>query len=255
MTDWPYPRIFAHRGGGSLAPENTLAAIRLGQSLGYGAHEFDVKLSRDGVAMLLHDDTLERTTTGRGRAADFDWPELAKLDAGAWHSDSFRGERLPSFEEAARLLRSKGTLANVEIKPTPGFERMTGERVASQAQGLWSGSKTPPLLSSFSYDALMAAKKAAPSLPRGWLTKEVDDEDWKRLDDLEAVSLHTDHRKLANLDIPRLHDRGYRVMLYTVNEVATAARLLDIGVDGLFTDNLAEFAARFPQAIVAAGLR
>ena len=59
MKDWPYPRIFAHRGGGSLAPENTLAAIRTGQSLGYGAHEFDVKLSRDAVAMLLHDATLE----------------------------------------------------------------------------------------------------------------------------------------------------------------------------------------------------
>ena len=71
--DWPYPRIFAHRGGGSLAPENTLAAIRTGQSLGYAAHEFDVKLSKDGIAMLLHDATLERTTTGRGRACELDW--------------------------------------------------------------------------------------------------------------------------------------------------------------------------------------
>ena len=64
MKAWPYPRIVAHRGGGKLAPENTLAAIRLGQSLGYAMHEFDVKLSRDGIAFLLHDDTLERTTNG-----------------------------------------------------------------------------------------------------------------------------------------------------------------------------------------------
>ena len=83
MTDaWPYPRIFAHRGGGTLAPENTLAAFRLGQSLGYRAHEFDVKLSKDNVAVLLHDATLERTTNGTGRAADFDYAQLAKLDAG-----------------------------------------------------------------------------------------------------------------------------------------------------------------------------
>jgi len=91
MKAWPYPRLFAHRGGGSLAPENTLAAIRLGQSLGYHAHEFDVKLSKDGVSMLLHDATLERTTTGKGRAADYPWADLVKLDAGAWHSAEFRG--------------------------------------------------------------------------------------------------------------------------------------------------------------------
>ena len=82
MNDWPYPRLVAHRGGGALAPENTLAAIRLGQELGYRAHEFDVKLSRDGVAILLHDERLERTTNGQGRAADLAWAELQGLDAG-----------------------------------------------------------------------------------------------------------------------------------------------------------------------------
>ncbi len=145
MKRWPYPRIFAHRGGGSLAPENTLAAFRLGQSLGYAAHEFDVKLSKDGVAILLHDPTLERTTNGKGRAADITWDELRGLDAGGWHSEPFRGEPVPSFEEVARLLRSKGTLANVEIKPTPGFERETGERVAQFAARLWQGAAVPPL--------------------------------------------------------------------------------------------------------------
>ena len=249
MKPWPYPRIFAHRGGGSLAPENTLAAIRMGQSLGYEGHEFDVKLSRDAVAMLLHDATLERTTSGRGRAADLDWSELVKLDAGAWHSDAFRGERLPTFEEAARLLRSKGTLANVEIKPTPGFERITGERVAAEALRLWQGAATPPLLSSFSFEALMAAKQAAPALPRGWLVDEFGAEDWKRLEDLEAVSLHTDYKEVARVDIARLHQRGCRLLLYTVNDVSRAARLLEMGADGLFTDNLREFAARFPDGI------
>ncbi|HEY4997496.1 MAG TPA: glycerophosphodiester phosphodiesterase family protein, partial [Usitatibacter sp.] len=162
MKDWPYPRIFAHRGGGSLAPENTLAAIRVGQSFGYAAHEFDVKLSGDGVALLLHDATLERTTTGNGRAADFPWSELAKLDAGAWHSEAFRGERIPTFAEAAALLRSKGTMANVEIKPTPGLSAETGRAVALEAAKHWAGASRAPLLSSFSFDALMAAKDAAP---------------------------------------------------------------------------------------------
>ena len=250
MKDWPYPRIFAHRGGGSLAPENTLAAIRTGQSLGFGAHEFDVKLSRDAVAMLLHDATLERTTTGKGRAADLDWAELAKLDAGSWHSAGFRGEKLATFAEAARLLRSRDTLANVEIKPTPGLEVETGRQVALDSARLWAGASVPPLLSSFSFEALMAAKDAAPHLPRGWLAKSLSAEDWPRLASLEAVSFHTDHRKLAVADIARLHDKGHRVMVYTVNDVDTAEKLLEAGVDGLFTDNLREFAARFPEAIV-----
>lgn len=249
MNAWPYPRIFAHRGGGSLAPENTLAAFRTGQALGYRAHEFDVKLSKDAVAMLLHDATLERTTTGTGRACDFTFAELSRLDAGAWHSEAFRGEAIPAFEDVAVLLRSHGTLANVEIKPTPGFERETGEHVAREAARLWKGAAVPPLLSSFSFEALMAAKEAAPELARGWLAKEFTEDDWARLSELEAVSFHTDYRKLDRSDIERLHERGYRALAYTVNDIATAERLFAAGIDAMFTDNLREFAQHFPEAI------
>src|SRR5690606_30300452 len=118
------------RGGGTLAPENTLAAIRLGQSLGYTAHEFDVKVTRDDVPILMHDATLERTTDGHGRPKDLAWSELRALDAGGWHSEAFRGEPIPTFEQAAALLHSRGTLANIEIKPTPGFDVAEGRRIA-----------------------------------------------------------------------------------------------------------------------------
>jgi len=249
LKAWPYPRIFAHRGGGSLAPENTLAAIRLGQSLGFRAHEFDVKLSKDNVAMLLHDATLERTTTGRGRAADFLWEALRALDAGGWHSAEFRGEPLASFEDTAKLLRSKGTMANVEIKPTPGLERETGARLGQLARELWKGAEVPPLLSSFSFEALLAAKDAAPELPRGWLVDEFGETDWDKLAALDAVSLHTNHKKFAPERIAGVQARGYRVMLYTINDSDLAQRYLDAGVDGTFTDNLKEFAARFPALI------
>ncbi|MBC8024233.1 MAG: glycerophosphodiester phosphodiesterase [Burkholderiales bacterium] len=249
MKTWPYPRLFAHRGGGSLAPENTLAAVRLGRSLGYKAHEFDVKLSKDGVAMLLHDATLERTTSGKGRASDFTWAELLELDAGAWHSEPYRGERLASFEDVARSLIANGDRANVEIKPTPGFERETGSAVAKAAAKLWAGAKVPPLLSSFSFDALMAAQEAAPELPRGWLADEFGDTDFGRLEELQAVSLHTNHAKLDVKHVARVHDRGYRVMLYTVNDVSIAERLFAAGVDGMFTDNLRVFAERLPEKL------
>ena len=160
MKPWPYPRLIAHRGGGSLAPENTLAAIRLGQSLGFRAHEFDVKLSHDDVPLLLHDATLERTTSGRGRAADLPWEQLKRLDAGAWHSEAFRGEPLASFEAAAKLLISKDTMANIEIKPTPGLDRETGRRVALATREFWKGAATAPLFSSFSYCLLYTSDAA-----------------------------------------------------------------------------------------------
>jgi len=249
MRQWPYPRLFAHRGGGSLAPENTLAAMRLGQSLGYAAVEFDVKLAKDGVAMLLHDPTLERTTNGTGRAADLPWEALRTLDAGGWHSEAFRGEPLATFEDAARMLLEQGMLANVEIKPTPGFERETGERVAALAARLWKGARVPPLLSSFSFEALAAAKAAAPGLPRAWLASRFSEEDWEKMQKLEAVSVHTNHRKLELPNVERLHERGYRVLAYTVDDPDIARDLFAAGIDGLFTDNLREFAARFPDAL------
>ena len=246
MKKWPYPKFFAHRGGGMLAPENTLAAVKLGQSLGYHAHEFDVKLSKDNVALLLHDETLERTTTGKGRAADYSWKELSALDAGAWHSAKFRGERLATFESVARQLIASGDMANVEIKPTPGLERETGAVVARDSANLWKDAAVPPLLSSFKLESLLAAKAAAPELPRGWLVDEFTEADWARLEELEAVSLHTNHKKFDVKNVALLHARGYKVMLYTVNDPGIAQRLLDAGVDGMFTDNLQVFAEKFP---------
>ena len=249
MRNWPYPRLVAHRGGGILAPENTIAAIRLGQSLGYSAHEIDVKLAGDGVPMLLHDEDLERTTNGRGRAADLPWSALRVLDAGSWHSVEYRGEPVPSFEEAAKQLRAKDTKVHIEIKPTPGFDSATGSKVALETRRLWAGAKVPPVFSSFSFEALLAAKESAPEIPRGWLISEFTDADWARLEALEAVSLHTDHKHMRPETVRELHARGYKVMLYTVNELDTAQRWLDAGADGLFTDNLREFAARFPKLI------
>ncbi|HYC36370.1 MAG TPA: glycerophosphodiester phosphodiesterase [Usitatibacter sp.] len=247
MKPWPYPRLFAHRGGGSLAPENTLAAIRMGQSHGYTAHEIDVKLTRDGVLVLLHDPTLERTTNGKGRAADLRWEELRTLDAGSWHSAGFAGERIPTFEEATALFRAKGTTVNIEIKPTPGFDRATGVAAAKAVRELWKGAPLAPFFSSFSFEALMAAGEEAPEIGRAWLVDTFTEADWDRLKALEAVALHTNHRKLELAEVPRLHEAGYRVNLYTVNEADRAEMLFSAGVDGMFTDNLEVFAQRFPD--------
>jgi len=123
VTHWPYPRILAHRGGGTLAPENTLGAIRLGAEMGFKGVEFDVMLAGDGTPVLMHDRTLKRTTRARGEVAHTSYAELARLDAGSWHGKGWHGERIPRFEDAAHLCRSLGLWVNVEIKPAYGFER------------------------------------------------------------------------------------------------------------------------------------
>ena len=246
---WPYPRIVAHRGGGRHAPENTLAAFKLGQGLGFRAHEFDVKLSRDGVPLLMHDSTLERTTNGKGRAADLTWTELQALDAGSWHSEAFKGERIPNLQEVVATLVAQGTMAHVEIKPTPGFDRVTGEQVVRKAARFFAGAPVLPVFSSFSFEGLMSARFVWPEAPRGWLIDQFTDADWDRLRALEAISLHTNHKKFDVSLVKPLHDAGYRIMLYTVNEIDRARELLDAGVDGVFTDELEAFAKAFPQLI------
>jgi glycerophosphoryl diester phosphodiesterase len=132
-TRWPYPRIIAHRGGGTVAPENTLVALKVAASMGFGGVEFDVKLARYGVPVLMHDDTLDRTTDGTGRVVAHDAAELRSLDAGLWFANEFAGEHVPTFEAAAALCRSLGLWANVEIKPDEENPEETGRIVAGMA--------------------------------------------------------------------------------------------------------------------------
>ena len=234
--DWPYPRLIAHRGAGKIAPENTLTAMRVGHAHGYRMVEFDVKLAADNVSFLLHDATLERTTTGRGRADALLWRELSRLDAGGWHSAKYAGEPLPTLASIARWARAHGVACNIEIKPTPGRERETGAAVALDATALWRDSETPPLLSSFSEAALEAARDAAPALPRALLLDALP-ADWKaRLARLECVAIDVDHELLTPALVTEARAAGYRVLCYTPNTAERIGELAAWSVDGVITD-------------------
>ncbi|MFM0671236.1 glycerophosphodiester phosphodiesterase [Paraburkholderia sediminicola] len=237
-ADWPYPRLAAHRCGGTLAPENTLAGFDACVRYGYRMVEFDAKLSADNQLFLLHDDTLERTTNGHGAAAEHTWRQLATLDAGAWYGPQFAGTRLPTLAEAAERCARDGIAANIEIKPCPGRDEITGTLVASGALTLWQGQKTPPLLSSFSVEALAAARDAAPSVQRGMLFDEVPD-DWLRIArELDCVSFHANQRYLTERLVAEIHCAGLRVLAYTVNDTARAQLLAQWGVDMICTDRI-----------------
>ena len=240
-TAWPLPRWIAHRGAGKLAPENTLAAFRLGAAHGYQAFECDVKLSADGVPFLLHDTTLERTTSATGTAADQPWAALSQLDAGGWHSRQFAGEPLPSLQAIAAFVRRNHFRLNLEIKPTPGAETLTGRVVAEHAARLWAGAAVPPLLSSFRPDALAAAAEAAPALPRALLLDTLWP-GWEQVAaSLRCVAIVTNHHLMDAELLARVRQAGWRAMVYTVNEPEDAQRLLALGVDGLITDAVDRF--------------
>jgi glycerophosphoryl diester phosphodiesterase len=233
---WPYPRLVAHRCGGTLAPENTLAGFDVCTRYGYRMVEFDAKLSADDQIFLLHDDTLDRTTDGHGPAAVQLWAALAQLDAGAWRDPRFAGERLPTLADTAQRCARDGIAANIEIKPCPGRDALTGRLVAQAAQRLWQGQPSAPLLSSFSQESLAAARDAAPALPRGMLFEAVP-ADWRRIvRELGCVSLHASHRYLSAALVAGIHAEGLRVLAYTVNDVARAQLLAQWGVDMICTD-------------------
>jgi glycerophosphoryl diester phosphodiesterase len=240
-AEWRFPQWIAHRGAGKLAPENTLAAFRVGASHGYRAFECDARLSADGVAFLLHDTTLQRTTAERGIAGRLNWDDLSRVDAGAWHSREFAGERLPGLAAVCRYVKGNGFALNVEIKPTPGDELRTGEVVAAQAWAALRGTASPLLLSSFSVEALAAAMAGTPEAPRallvdkpgpGWLVQALS---------LRCVAVVLDHRLIDAAAVALAHEAGLRVLSYTVNSRAVAARLLHLKVCGLITDAVDKF--------------
>ncbi|HEY0844196.1 MAG TPA: glycerophosphodiester phosphodiesterase [Noviherbaspirillum sp.] len=245
---WFYPKIVAHRGGGTLAPENTLAAMRTGLAHGFRAVEFDVMLSSDRIPVLMHDPEFGRTVSGRGKVCEATARQLAAMDAGSWFGPEFAGEPVPTYEQVVRYCKENGIWMNVEIKPAPGFEDETGRVVAEWTQQLYAdelaacipgtNNASLPLLSSFSEDALAAAQTMAPRMPRGLLVDRIP-ADWDaRLRRFDAIALHTDHRNLTPALAAAVKKAGYGLFCYTVNAPARARELLAWGVDAFCTDRI-----------------
>jgi len=242
MAPWPFPLWIAHRGAGKLAPENTLAAFRLGAAHGYTAFECDVKLSADGVPFLLHDDTLERTTSGRGVAGEHPWAELSRLDAGGWHSTAYAGEPIASFEAIAAYCNANGHALDLEIKPSPGVDLETGRAVGQWVRRLWRGS--PLLLSSFKPQALEGAREAAPELPRALLLDTLWPGCMEMAASLQCVAIVTNHKLMDAALVAQIHHHDRHALVYTVNDAARARELIALGIDGIVTDAVDVFSPR-----------
>jgi glycerophosphoryl diester phosphodiesterase len=241
---WPYPKVLAHRGGGKLAPENTLAAMRCGYEHGFRAVEFDVMLTSDGVPILMHDDTLGRTVEGSGSIAGISAADLTARDAGSWFGRQFTGEPVPLFVDVARFCKGLGIWMNIEIKPVPGYDEATAQAAANVITEVFAAEiaagKTAelPLFSSFSYPAVQAVQRAQPQVPRAWLVDSVP-ADWReKLEAVHAVALHTNHKNLSPALAAKVKAAGYGLFCYTVNERERATEIRGWGVDGFCTDRI-----------------
>lgn len=241
---WRAARFVAHRCGGRLAPENTLAGLRIAAARGFRAVEFDVMLTGDGIPILLHDETLDRTTSGSGPASAASRSLLATLVANRGFEDAFPDARIPELGAALTLGDELGLAMNVEIKPSPGRETETASVVA---QVLADFLRAPdrrgplPLIASFSEAALAIARPRLPELPFALLVDRVP-EDWqKKMQRLGCSALHTSSQQ-SNWDwIAAARQTNVPVRCYTVNDSDTARALFARGVDALFTDALDVF--------------
>jgi glycerophosphoryl diester phosphodiesterase len=230
------PEVVGHRGAAADAPENTLASFSRAAEAGAAMVEFDAKLTADGAVILMHDDTLDRTTDGSGPVAAATLAGIRPLDAGTWFGSDWRGTPVPTLQETLALLVERGLSANIEIKPCPGREIETAEAVVAVVRQYWPRRGVQPLLSSFARDSLAAARDAAPELPRGLLFWEKPG-DWSQA--AEALACHSVHCAAEHLspewaaEIKRL---GYELAVYTVNEPGLARQLRGWGVDSIITD-------------------
>lgn len=237
LKNWVYPTLIAHRGAGQHAPENTLSALRLGAKHGFKMMEYDVKLSKDGVAILLHDDTLDRTSTGTGLASSYTLAELLEFDFGSWLNTDYAAEPIPTLPTIAAFTIANTLHSNIEIKPETGFEAETGAKIARLAKELWQSATLPPLLSSFSEVSLAAARLSAPELPRALLIEgAIPDDIFDRLERLDCVALNVDHQHTTKDLVEQALARNYAVCVWTVNDPQRARELIQWGCKGIFTD-------------------
>lgn len=228
---WPYPLWIAHRGAGLLAPENTLAAFRLGASHGYRAFECDVKLSADGVPFLLHDATLERTTSGRGRVADLAMAELARLDAGSWRDAVWCDQHVPELGEALALARGRLRL-NLELKPDGRPEAMLDELLRQLARFEMAAEC---VVTSFDADLVDELKARAPQVAAGYIFGRGELPGWAFSAKVEVLSAEQSLVDAAFCEFATA--AGKSVHVWTVDEPVAMRHFADLGVDAVITNH------------------
>ncbi len=235
-TNIKLPFLIGHRGTRAYAPENTCAAFQLAKVYGISWVELDVALTRDDELVVIHDETVDRTTNGTGHVADLLYSDINKLDAGGWFCLECQGEKIPRFVDVIDVLAACELGVNIEIKPTPGKTVETAQKTLSLLKSHWPDALPTPLISSFDWDALSIVAEEAPWLPIGMLFHEWDDSAYAVAERLNAWSLNLNANDATAARVAEIKARGYEVLCYTVNDAAFAKKLQSYGVTAVFTD-------------------
>lgn len=237
LSALPRPAVVAHRGASAHAPENTLAAFRLAASQGAHAVELDARLTADGQVVVFHDDTLNRTTNGRGPLAALPLAALRDLDAGGWCDAAYAGEKIPTLGDVFEMLGPQ-MLINIELKERPARRERLVEAVCAEIRRHQRTATV--LISSFDAAALRAFHKAMPEAAIGRLALP-GLAGWRARRGLPghpaAVAVHPFHTDVDARLLERAHAADCCVLTYTVNHPEEMHRLFGLGVDGIFTDD------------------
>lgn len=234
------PVIVAHRGYRARYPENTMAAFQAALDLGVPMIELDVTLTRDGHVVVIHDETLDRTSNGKGFVRDLSLSELSRLDAGSWFSPHFCGERIPTLNEVLTCFGKKIAL-NIEVKPEAFEENDHPDAIEHQVLSSIGRLAHPEsvLISSFHPGVVeRISRMAIPGLRVSLLTekKPLDDSMLEFMVQNKVFSWNPDYPVLTHGQIKKAHDHHIRVFTYTVNRASLGLKCMEMGVDGLFTD-------------------
>lgn len=240
------PKITAHRGASGQAPENTLAAIRLAAEQGARWIEIDVNISRDGVPVLHHDDSIDRCSNAKGLVIEHTADFLQSVDSGSWFGEEFRGEKIATLDQCLDLALALNLSINLEIKPSSGWEIPTTDQIAKL---LRSRSLLPEIvISSFSHVALMRARQIIAEIPRASLFL-VAPPDWQALTkEVASSNIHLHSNSLLDeAEVESFQENGLGVYCYTVDDPDEAAVLFAMGVNGVFTNHALRLLKHFPQ--------
>lgn len=245
MSNQPF-LVIGHRGAMGEAPENTIGAFKLALDQGANAFELDVHMSADGAIIVCHDETVNRTTDGKGAIRGMTVSELKKLDAGSWFDPAFKGERLPLLEEVFDLVPADFVI-NIEIKDHA--EHQLEQRLVDLLNR--AGRMESAVISSFNHKSLYKLKQLEPEIKVGLLyaANPVSHVLFARASNMPVYSLHPHFTHIDARDVRQATEHGYQVYPWTVNSEADMNAMLEAGVPGIITN----FPARLNKLIAQRG--
>ncbi len=228
--------VIAHRGFSGEAPENTLTAFKKAMDLGVDMIELDVHLSKDGQVVVIHDDTLNRTTNGKGKVADLTLDELKQLDAGSWFGAQFSGERIPALKEVLESVRGKAVLT-IELKQGDlGRYRMSDLADRSLEEVERAGMMNQVVFASFDLSAIDRIREKNPRVPVASIYGKAWSLPHEATGGRPIPLLSCRGTVLTEANVSKARQQGTKVFVWTVNTEEQMERFLHMGVDGIVTD-------------------